>query len=273
MALEPPRTQIEEGGQEPPPARAARPLWQAVLLFGGGLIVFFLVVGFALRTWVVPAMSGASSQPSPAQATLAALQTQEAVRPVATAVVAAAPAQTPAPAAAPVLVPAAAPTSPPRTAAQASATSVPTAEPTAMPTVPPDLAADVSQAYLQYFQVSSDALRSLNPAGLDSVATGDELQFLLNEIQQDRAAGRALDTSVQHSFVVVSAGGDQAEVADDYRDSSIFVDPSTGVPLPGQVRPTSPQTAPEAKELYHLHRELSGDGQVVWKVEKVDRYE
>ena len=70
MALEPPRTQIEEGGQEPTPAREARPLWQAVLLFGGGLIVFFVVAAFALRTWVVPAMSGASSQPSAAQATL-----------------------------------------------------------------------------------------------------------------------------------------------------------------------------------------------------------
>src|SRR5215472_13871968 len=110
MALEPPRTQIEEGNQEPP-ARAARPLWQAVLLFGGGLIVFFVVVAFALRTWVVPAMSGTSSQPTAAQATLAALQTQEAVQPVATAAVATAPVATPAPATAPVLVPAAAPTS------------------------------------------------------------------------------------------------------------------------------------------------------------------
>ena len=70
----------------------------------------------------------------------------------------------------------------------------------------------------------------------------------------------------------MGVAGDQAEVADDYRDSSIYVDPATGQPLPGQVRPANPQSAPEAKEVYHLRRQTAPDGSTVWKVEKVDRY-
>jgi len=134
------------------------------------------------------------------------------------------------------------------------------------------LAAEVSEAYLRYFQVSTDALRALNPDGLDSVATGDELQFLTTQIEQDRAAGRALATNVQHSFVVLSVQGDQAMVSDDYRDSSIYVDPSTGRPLPGQVQPASPQDAPEIKEVYHLVRVRVASGPSIWKIERVDRY-
>src|SRR5262249_54917593 len=156
----------------------------------------------ALRTWVVPAMSGASSQPSAAQATLAALQTQEALQPAATAVVATAPAPTSAPRATPVLVPAAAPTSAPvatpAPTAEASATSAPTVEPTAIPTVPPELASEVSGAYLRYFQVTADAFVDLDATSLPDVAVDGELTALQQNIADFRSQGRALMTSVQH---------------------------------------------------------------------------
>jgi len=134
------------------------------------------------------------------------------------------------------------------------------------------LIAEVSQAYLRYFQVSADALRTLNPGGLDSVATGDELQFLRDEIEKDRAEGRALDTQVQHNFSVLQVQADEAEIADAYRDSSVYVNPKSGEPSPGQVRPSSPDAAPVTKEVYHLRREVAADGRSTWKVEKVDRY-
>jgi hypothetical protein len=130
-----------------------------------------------------------------------------------------------------------------------------------MPTVPPELAAEVSQAYLQYFQVSADALLNLDPTPLDGVASGDALKGLQDEIAQDRAAGRAIRTDVAHNFVVVTATDDQAEVADDYRDSSVFVDPVSKEPLAGEVVPASPEDAPEVRVIYDLQR-IEG----AWKV-------
>jgi hypothetical protein len=107
------------------------------------------------------------------------------------------------------------------------------------------LVAEVSEAYLRYFQVSTDALLNLDPSPLAAVAAGDALAGLQQEIEQDRAAGRAVRTEVVHNFTVVSANGSEAQVADDYRDSSVFVDPATRQPLPGEVAPASPWEAPE----------------------------
>ena len=41
------------------------------------------------------------------------------------------------------------------------------------------------------------------------------------------AQGRALDTDVQHSFIVSNVDGDNADVADRYEDSSVYVDANT----------------------------------------------
>jgi hypothetical protein len=228
-----------------------------------GLVVVLVVLGLAGRYLLLPALSGNTSAPSAAESHLSDLQTQEALAPQPT------PAPTQAPTSVPVVVvrPTLAPTAVP-TAAQATVTPAVTPQ----PTIPPALTAEVSQAYLRYFQVSADALRALNPDGLDAVATGDELQFLKDEIEKDRAAGRALDTEVEHHFSVVQLQSDQADVADAYRDSSIFVDVKTGEPLPGQLRPATPEDAPVVKEVYHLRLGTGADGTSTWKVERVDRY-
>jgi hypothetical protein len=118
----------------------------------------------------------------------------------------------------------------------------------------------VSGAYNRYWQVKADAFYLLDASQLSDVATGAELSRLEQRISDSQANDRATRVRVQHDFVVVSAQGDQAEVADDYRDFSVWIDPSTHQPLPGQTEPTA-DTAPEHKVLIDL--QLS-DG--TWKV-------
>jgi hypothetical protein len=127
--------------------------------------------------------------------------------------------------------------------------------------VPVGPAKEVANAYLRYFEVSGQALYQLNPDLLDEVTAGDELAALRKNIEDDRAAGRAVRTDVEHYCVVLSVVGDHAQIGDVYRDSSIYVDPTTHAPLPGEKVPASPEVAPEATVFYQLQR-IDG----VWKV-------
>jgi hypothetical protein len=125
----------------------------------------------------------------------------------------------------------------------------------------------VLDAYLNYFQVSGQALYNLDPAPLSAVAADRELQGLTDSIEQDRRQGRALKTNVKHNVLVVRVEGDDAELVDTYDDSSIWVDPSTKQPLPGEVAPATPDVAPVVSIKYQLHR---FDG--LWKVVSGTRY-
>ena len=66
---------------------------------------------------------------------------------------------------------------------------------------------------------------------------------------------------MEHYCVVLRVEGDSADVGDDYRDSSVYVDPDTHLLLPGQKEPASPDVAPEVRVIYQLQR-LDG----AWKV-------
>ena len=273
-----------------------RPLWQQFLI---GAVGVFLVVGailLAVRFWAIPALQSRGADTGIAgEATLAALQTQQALtpRPAATSAVAPAvqptvaptaartPAVTAVPTPAPAVAPTLAPTSQPTpqtivipaaqsTTAPSSApataglgTEVPTADgtPYPLPTASPEVAAAVSDAYMHYWSVRADALLALDSSGLDQVAGGGELAALDKNIESFRGQGRALRTDVQHQFSVLTVINDQAVVTDHFRDSSIYVDPVTHVPLPGQVAPGSPDEAPEVGVLYKL--ELINEA---WKV-------
>jgi hypothetical protein len=277
MALRPPRIS-ETDDQNADSSRRSqpiRPVWQGALIWLFGIGLLLIAVGLASRLLVVPALSG-SSAPSPAEAHLGALQTQEALTPQSTAVPVRIPTTAPTVAPTAVVVPAAAPTTQPQRPTPAAtqpptsvaSVSAPSTNATAAPTVAPELVAEVSAAYLRYFQVRADALLQLDPSSLDQVAEGDALVGLQREIEQDREAGRAIRIDVVHNYTVASANNDEAQVADDYRDSSVFVDPVSREPLAGEVVPDSPQNAPEVKVVYQLHR-ISG----VWKVIAGQKYE
>ena len=77
-----------------------------------------------------------------------------------------------------------------------------------------------------------------------------------------RNDGQAIKIEVQHQFTVVSVNGGEAQVADQLRDFSVYVDASTKEPLPGQVRPDE-ANAPVSTILYFLRNEGG-----TWKVER-----
>jgi hypothetical protein len=271
MALKPPRIPGAEDQAEGSNGRAQpiRPVWQGALIWFVGLALLLAILATAVRSFLLPALSGGSSTPSAAEAHLSALQTQEALTPQPTA----APARVPR-AAATVVAAVVAPTAQLQMATPV-ATQGPTApvltltvEATPGPTISPELTAEVSEAYLRYFQVSADALLALDPSRLAEVAADGELSALAQSIETDRAQGRALKTSLQHNFVVSSVQGDEAQVADQLRDSSFFVDPETQEPLPGQFIPNSPDAAPLVRIIYRLQRT---DGS--WKVTGGTKYE
>jgi len=247
---------------------APRSPWRVFAV--GAVVIIAVVAGLllAIRTFLFPvweANSEATRSVATAQAQLDVLRTQEALTPHPTPTDAPVAAVQPtlAPTRAPTRAPTAIPTVQPTPLATAAPAAVSAAgvTPTPWPTVPPELNAEISAAYLNYFQVSGDALLALDTATLPQVAAGQVLAGLQQQIESDRAQGRAIETNVQHDFVVLSVQGDTATVADRYRDSSIFVDPVTHEPLPGQVAPASADEAPLIKVVYHLQR-ING----VWKV-------
>lgn len=250
---------------------APRSPWRVFAV--GAVVIIAVVAGLllAIRTFLFPVWEGnseATRSVATAQARLDVLRTQEALTPHPTpkAAPVAAVQPTLAPTRAPTAIPTVQPT-PLATSASVAVTLAPAAvsaagmTPTPLPTVPPELNAEVSAAYLNYFQVRGDALLNLDPAPLTQVAAGQVLAGLQKQIESDRAQGRAIETNVQHNFVVLSVQGDSATVADGYRDFSVFVDPITHEPLPGQVVPASAEAAPLAKVVYHLQR-IDG----IWKV-------
>ncbi len=258
-------------------ARTARD-GSPVRVFVIGAIVIIAVVAallIAIRVFLFPiweANSEGARQVATAQVQIAAAMTQEAVTPVPTLSVPAA-AATPQPTTAPAAIPSgtpvpatAAPTqAAPSAGAQAPAPTVARAN---LPTPTAEQAAEIAVAYKNYFDVTGDALLNLDPTSLSDVAAGPELDSLRKDIEDDKAQGRALQTNVQHEQVyVLGIQGDEADVADRYRDSSIYVDPQTRTPLPGQVAPASPDVTPAVSVIYHLQR-LDG----TWKVVSGQRF-
>ena len=130
-----------------------------------------------------------------------------------------------------------------------------------VPTLDPELASEVSAAYARYWQVLADADWSNDPSTLDQVAAGEELLRLRSSIVEDQAHGRATRIRVQHSFLVTSVRDGQAEVDDHIQDLSVYVDPNTHEPLPGEVEPSSAEAAPTTDATFQL--QLLDD---TWKV-------
>jgi hypothetical protein len=135
-----------------------------------------------------------------------------------------------------------------------------------LPTVAPELRRQIETAYTQYWDARAQAASTLDPKPLDDVAMGDELLALRHDVAQLRADGRAIKVEVQHQFTVLRVDGDQAQVLDRLRDFSIYVDPTSRQPLPGEVRPDE-ANAPRLTSLYFLR---NADG--TWKVERGEAY-
>jgi hypothetical protein len=101
---------------------------------------------------------------------------------------------------------------------------------------------------------------------LSDVAAGDELAALTSRIEDLRTQGRAVQTHVIHHVVALPTAPDEAVVADEYEDLSIYVDFETKAP----VDPSNPdpQSGPTVK-VRKLMQKFAG----VWKVSWGEVYE
>ncbi len=135
-----------------------------------------------------------------------------------------------------------------------------------VPTVDPVAQAEVQQAYAHYWTQRTLALRDLDSSLLPDVAAGDELAALTSRIDDLRSQGRAVRTHVIHHVVALPTAPDEAVVADEYEDLSIYVDFETKAPI--DPSNSDPQTGPVVKV-----RKLLQKFDRVWKVSWGEVYE
>jgi len=102
---------------------------------------------------------------------------------------------------------------------------------TATPTVSPELAAEVGEAYEAYWRVRARALYDLDVSHLPDVMSGDHLEAVQERISELGSEGRAIETVIDHNYVVIQARGDDAKVADSYIDDSVYVGLADHAPL------------------------------------------
>ncbi len=149
--------------------------------------------------------------------------------------------------------PAPSPAAPPP--APAVAASPATTAPSPRPTVDPVLVAEVGKAYERYWDVRAEALYNLDTSHLGEVSDGDGRQVIEQAIEKLRADGHAVDTRVEHRYRVISVSPDHAEVADQYADKSIYVDPISHEPLDSDTSQNIETAAnSRAKELYEMQK-------------------
>ncbi len=130
----------------------------------------------------------------------------------------------------------------------------PSAEASPGPTVSPELSAEVGAAYQTYWQVRAQALYDLDTSHLSEVMAGEHLSSVEDLIAELQSEGRAIQTDVTHNYVVFEAIDDQAKIADEYVDNSIYVDGASKAVL-------SQPTGSKVREQYEMHR-IDG----VWRV-------
>jgi hypothetical protein len=91
----------------------------------------------------------------------------------------------------------------------------------------PDATQAVSQAYLHYWDVYSNALYALDPSHLEDVLAGDELNRSRDAIDSLRSEGHAAKTEVQHHFAIIALTEDTATIQDEFLNKSYLVDATT----------------------------------------------
>jgi hypothetical protein len=112
----------------------------------------------------------------------------------------------------------------------ATPSATPAASGTTQPSATPAVEAAVGDAYLKYWDAYSAALLALDSAPVESLATGDQLRRIQNEIDGLRAQGVAERVVVEHHFAVIGATATTATVSDEIVNNSFFVDPVTKDP-------------------------------------------
>lgn len=136
----------------------------------------------------------------------------------------------------------------PTLTAEPTVTATATA-PTATPTPSRDaIVAEVSQAYLAYWDAYADAVLHLDITRVERFVSGAELASIREEIEKLRADGVALRVVVEHDFAVIDVTGAVALVEDQLVDNTFYVDAKTLEP------PTAAGSGDRYRDLVRLER-------------------
>ncbi|MGE3795315.1 MAG: hypothetical protein AB7I38_15485 [Dehalococcoidia bacterium] len=121
----------------------------------------------------------------------------------------------------------ASPTPTPTATVVASPTVTPTEPPATATPSPEELEAEVSAAYLAYWDAYAEALLKRDASLVETFAVGVELQAIRDEIEQLRSDGWAVRIVVEHNFEIASLDETDAIVIDEYLNNSYLVNPET----------------------------------------------
>ena len=123
----------------------------------------------------------------------------------------------------------------------ATATATRTTAPEVTPTPAPSIEQEISEGYLNYWQVYADAVFNLDETRLPEAMTEPHLERTRQEIQSLRQRGRAAKIDVEHDFLIlqVDAAAGTATIRDRYTNRSYEVNAETkemvGEAAPGTV--------------------------------------
>jgi hypothetical protein len=87
-------------------------------------------------------------------------------------------------------------------------------------------------AYINYWQIASEAYRTGDPSRLGEVMTGDALDAARKSIAERRAQGRGVETRIRtKSFAIVDLKPNMFSIQHQYINASMYVDLQTGQPI------------------------------------------
>ena len=89
---------------------------------------------------------------------------------------------------------------------------------------------EVEQAYLKSWDVYAQAMRKLDPTGIESYFGQPYIETLRSEIADLNAAGTPVRIEVEHDYEIQLASPTEAIVVDRYRNHSVLLN-SDGVPI------------------------------------------
>lgn len=148
---------------------------------------------------------------------------------------------------------------PPATAGSPASATPRASAPIGSPTASPEQA--VRAAYQRYWEVYSQAVLDLDDEAISSVASGEELRSIQEEIQSLRGRGLAARVRVTHNVLLVEVSEVTATLYDEMVNNSFFVNAET------KERRVASGSGVVLRDAYSF--EKSADG--VWKVMRSGR--
>lgn len=121
---------------------------------------------------------------------------------------------------------------------------------------------EVQAAYLRYWDVLTEANLSLDTSRLPEVTAGRELAQAQQQVEELKAKGKAAKVDVEHRIALAKVTPDEAVVADEYLNKSVYVDPVTKA----EFKTTAP---PTVEKLSFTLRKIDGE----WKVVEAARHD